>query len=125
MSLKKVVLSIILALGFTGCAAFEANQTHWTEQILTAAGFHVEPVATAEELAHVQTLKPRTVVQDRRGGEMRYVYADLDVCKCLYVGDEQQYQKYHALKIQKEIAEEQANMTVNQSLWDRWPATNR
>jgi hypothetical protein len=120
MSPKKLVLAIILALGFTGCAAIRANQTHWTEQLLTAAGFKVEPVATAEELAHLRTLK-RKVVQDRRDGEMRYVYADPDVCKCLYVGDEPQYLKYQQIKVQKEIAEEQANTMVYQNLWDRWP----
>ena len=90
MNLKRVVLVISLALGFTGCAAIRANQTHWTEQLLAAAGFHVESVATAEDLAHLRTLKPRKVVQERRGDERRYVYADLDVCTCLYVGDEQQ-----------------------------------
>ena len=38
---------------------------------------------------------------------MRYVYADPDVCTCVYVGDEQQYEKYQKLKVQKEIAERQ------------------
>ena len=107
MSPKRVVLAIVLALGFAGCAAIRPNQTDWTEQLLTAAGFQVEPVATAEELAHLRTLKPRKVVQDRRDDEMRYVYADPDVCTCFYVGDEQQYQKYQTLKVQKEIAERQ------------------
>jgi len=37
------------------------------------------------------------------------------------VGDEQQYQKYHGLKIQKEISEEQADMIAYRSLWGRWP----
>ena len=86
MSPKRVVLAIVLALGFTGCAAIRPNQTDWTEQLLTAAGFQVEPVATAEELAHLRPLKPRKVVQDRRDDEMRYVYADPDVCTCFYVG---------------------------------------
>jgi hypothetical protein len=119
--MKKLVLVIVLALGFNGCAAIRANQTRWTEQLLTAAGFQLEPVATAEELAHLRTLKSRKVVQDRRDGQRRYVYADPDVCNCLYVGDEQQYQKYQNLRVQKEIAEEQANTIVYQGLWNRWP----
>jgi hypothetical protein len=68
MNLKRVVLVISLALGFTGCAAIRANQTHWTEQLLAAAGFHVESVATTEDLAHLRTLKPRKVVQERTAG---------------------------------------------------------
>jgi len=107
MSPKRVVLAIVLALGFTGCAAIRPNQTDWTQHLLTAAGFQVEPVATAEELAHLRALKPRKVVQEGTDGQMRYVYADPDVCTCLYVGDEQQYQKYQTLKVQKEIAERQ------------------
>jgi hypothetical protein len=118
---KKVVLAIALALAFAGCAGIRANQTHWTEQLLTAAGFQVEPVATADELADFRALKPRKVIQDGRNGGIRYVYADPDVCKCLYVGDEQQYQKYQGLKIQKEISEEQADMIAYRSLWGRWP----
>jgi hypothetical protein len=112
--MKKLVLVIVLALGFSGCAAIQANQTRRTEQLLTAAGFQVEPVATAEELAHLRTLKPRKVVQDRSDGQMRYMYADPGVCKCLYVGDEQQFQKYQKLWVQKEITE------AHQGLW-AWP----
>ena len=117
----KVALVIVLALGFSGCAAIRANQTHWTEQLLTAAGFHVEPAGTPEELAHLQTLEPRKVVQDGRDDERRYVYADPEVCTCLYVGDERQYQKYQKLRIEKGIAEEQESTMVYQSLWNRWP----
>jgi hypothetical protein len=49
------------------------------------------------------------------------VYADPEVCTCLYVGDERQYQKYQELRIQKGIAEEQESTMVYQSLWNRWP----
>jgi hypothetical protein len=99
---RKVVLVIVLALGFSGCAAIRTNQTHWTEQLLTAAGFRVEPAGTAEERARLQALRPRKVVQEERDGERRYVYADPEGCTCLYVGNEQQYQKYQKLKIQKD-----------------------
>jgi len=57
----------------TGCGAIPANQTRWTEQLLTTAGFQTEPVAKAEEIAHLRTLKPRNVVQDRRHGQISYV----------------------------------------------------
>jgi hypothetical protein len=118
---RKVVLVIVLALGFNGCAAIRTNQTHWSEQLLTAAGFHIEPAGTAEERAHLQALRSRTVVQEERDGERRYVYADPEGCTCLYMGDEQQYQKYQKLKIQKNVAGEQASTMMYQNLWNRWP----
>jgi hypothetical protein len=40
------------------------------------AGFQMEPVAKAEELARPRTLEPRNVVQDRRDGQISYVYND-------------------------------------------------
>lgn len=120
--MQKLVPMIALILALTGCAAIRANETHWTEQLLTAAGFQAEPAATAEELAHLRTLEARVFVKEMRNGEARYVYADPDVCRCLYVGSERQYQHYQTyqkLQIEKEIAEEQAS-AVGWTVWDRW-----
>ena len=75
-----VGLSVLLDAGVgTVLPARTAQAGDATEQLPTAAGFQVEPVATAEELAHVRTLKPRKVVQDRRDGRVRYAYADPEV----------------------------------------------
>lgn len=117
--MQKLVPMIALILALTGCAAIRANETHWTEQLLTAAGFQAEPAATAEELAHLRTLEARVFVKEMRNGEARYVYADPDVCRCLYAGSERQYQTYQKLLVQKEIAEEQAS-AVGWTVWDRW-----
>ena len=112
----KVVLAIVLALGFGGCAVIPTKQTQWTEHLLTAAGFHVELAGTAGELAHLPTLKARKVVQDERDGAKRYVYAHPEVCACLDVGDDEKYQKYQRLRIQKGIAEEQESTMVYQAV---------
>ena len=123
------ILPLIVALGLsvTGCATIRAHQTAETEQILSAAGFQVQPADTPEKLAHLQTLTPRKVVQDVRDGQPQYVYADPETCKCLYVGDEQRYQKFQELSLQKKIADEQlsaaqANQdaSMNWGLWDPW-----
>jgi len=98
---------VALGLGVTGCATIRAHQTAETEQFLAAAGFQVKPADTPERLAHLQTLTPRKVVRSTRDGQVHYIYADPETCKCLYVGDEQRYQKYQELKLQKQIADEQ------------------
>jgi hypothetical protein len=107
---------VALGLSVTGCAAIRAHQTVETEQVLAAAGFQVKPADTPEKLAHLQTLTPRKVVRYTRDGQPQYVYADPETCKCLYVGDEQRYQKYQELSLQKQIADEQ--MSAAQSNWD-------
>src|SRR5216683_2088647 len=117
--MQKLVPMIALILALTGCAAIRANETHWTEQLLTAAGFQAEPAATAEELAHLRTLEARVFVKEMQNGEARYVYADPDVCQCLYAGSERQYQTYQKLQVEKEIAEEQAS-AARWTVWDRW-----
>ena len=113
---------VALGLSVTGCAAIRAHQTAETEQVLAAAGFQAEPADTPEKLAHLQTLTPRKVVRDVRDGQLQYVYADPQTCKCLYVGDEQRYQKFQELSLQKKIADEQrsaarANWEASMNWW--------
>ena len=107
---------VALGLSVTGCAAIRAHQTVETEQVLAAAGFQMKPADTPEKFAHLQTLTPRKVVRYTRDGQPQYVYADPETCKCLYVGDEQRYQKYQELSLQKQIADEQ--MSAAQTNWD-------
>ena len=115
--LRTLVLPLIaLSLSVTGCAAIRTHQTAETEQVLAAAGFQVKPADTPEKLAHLQTLTPRKVVRYSRDGQPQYVYADPETCKCLYVGDEQRYQKYQELSLQKQIADEQ--MSAAETNWD-------
>jgi hypothetical protein len=107
---------VALGVSVTGCTAIRAHQTAETEQILVAAGFNVKSADTPEKLAHLQTLTPRKVVRYSRVGQTQYVYADPETCKCLYVGDEQSYQKYQKLSLQKKIADEQ--LSAAQANWD-------
>ena len=113
---KPILPLVALGLSVTGCAAIRAHQTVETEQVLAAAGFQVKPADTPEKLAHLQTLTPRKLVRYTRDGQPQYVYADPETCKCLYIGDEQRYQKYQELSLQKKIADEQ--MSAAQTNWD-------
>jgi hypothetical protein len=61
-------------------------------------------------------------VRDVRDGQPQYVYADPQTCKCFYVGDEQRYQKFQELSLQKKIADEQlsaarANWEASMNWW--------
>ena len=122
----RILPLVALGLSVTGCATIRAHQTAETEQILAAAGFQVKPADTPEKLAHLQTLTPRKVVRYTRAGQPQYVYADPETCKCSYVGDEQRYQKFQELSLQKKIADEQlsaarANWDASMNWWGgRW-----
>jgi hypothetical protein len=126
-STRLILPLLALGLGMTGCAAIRARQAAETEQVLAAAGFRMKPADTPEKLAHLQTLTPRKVVRYTRDAQPHYVYADPDTCKCMYVGDEQGYQKYQELCLQKQIADEQLaaaqanrDASMNWGLWGPW-----
>jgi hypothetical protein len=106
--MKYALTLTLVALSVAGCATLWAGATRSTEQMLAAAGFHMEPATTPEARAELQTLKPRRLVA-RPGPVPTWVYADPDVCNCLYVGDEYAYQRYQRLALQQELMDAQIN----------------
>ena len=84
--------AVVLALALAASAC--ATGTRGTESMLTQAGFRQVPADTPKKLAHLQTLPERRIVIRTHQGKKYYVYADPDVCKCLYMGNSDQYQRY-------------------------------
>src|SRR5258708_33024389 len=99
-----------------------------TEQMLTAAGFRMEPADTPERQAELASLPPHQVlVQPVRVGDTPttgYVYVDPDHCHCLFVGDAKAYQAFQQLAVQKRIADEYlqaASLNENAAFeWSHW-----
>ncbi len=60
-----VVVAVILGLS-SGCATIRRHSTLETEQMLSAAGFHMKLADTPEKLAHLQTLTQRRLVPHRQ-----------------------------------------------------------
>lgn len=122
-----VVASVVIALG--GCATIRQHQALDTEQVLSAAGFHMKLGDTPEKLASLRALPPRRLVPNERAGRLYYVYADAEVCRCLYVGTESQYQEYQRLALQKRLVDEElmsaqdflSATTMNWGPWRPWP----
>ena len=72
---------------------------------LVAAGFRRVPADTPakqEHLAKMPKLLFTSATTGRR--ERRYLLADPDRCRCLYVGDEAAYQRYTNIELAKEEA---------------------
>jgi hypothetical protein len=116
-----------IALSLVGCASLQAQDTRATERLLGAAGFQVKAADTPEKVAHLQGLTSGKILRRERNGQASYVYVDRNVCNCLYVGTEQQYQTYRALARQQTMADEEKVVTEETSdprswgLWDLWP----
>ena len=75
---------------------------------------------TPEKLANLGTLTPRrTLIPQERDDRLYYVYADPDLCKCLYVGTSTQYER----ALQKGFANDQSiavGQELNALAWDLW-----
>jgi hypothetical protein len=77
----------------------------------------------------LRALPTRRLVPNERDDRLYYVYADPEVCRCLYVGTEPQYQEYQRLALQKRLADEElmaaqdflSATTMNWGLWEPWP----
>jgi hypothetical protein len=104
------------------------HQTQDTEQVLSAAGFHMKRCDTPETFASSRTRTARKLLPHQRDGQLYYVYADPEVCKCLYLGTEAQDQQYQRLALEKRLADEQLmaaqdnlSAAMNWGMWDPWP----
>jgi hypothetical protein len=79
------------AVFLSGVAALAACQTQQQpvtqpEDNLAAAGFIIRPANTPERKAMLSRLPPNRFVKRKKGDIIHYIYADLLVGGCLYVG---------------------------------------
>jgi len=111
-STKLLSRAIVTAAIFfcAGCSLFQLSpqqQADQTEPLLAAAGFRMLPADTPEKVAHLKKLPPLKLTPRQHNGQVRYAYADPYSCLCLYVGDEQAFQAYQRMALEKHIADEQ------------------
>ena len=95
----------------------ETLEAEDTEQVLAAAGFQMKVATTPEQMANLEKLSQRKLVIQEQNGQTRYVYADAQDCKCVYVGSERNYDEYQRLSVKEQIAEANADAALN---WDGW-----
>src|SRR5437867_6630892 len=92
----------------TGCATIRRSEAHSTEQLLVAAGFVMRPADTAERQQRLAARPPYRLESHTKDGKVVYTYADPDGCECLYVGGIKEYSEYQRLRVQRQIAADQA-----------------
>ncbi|HYR32840.1 MAG TPA: hypothetical protein VEQ87_00985 [Burkholderiales bacterium] len=113
-------------ISLAGCAAIGRQQAADSEQLLDAAGFRQLPANTAAREEGLKELRPRQLFARAWGDETRYVFADPDNCRCLYVGGEKEYAQLQRLR-QARIDEhdrlvkaDESDRTLNADLWGPW-----
>ena len=100
------LISVFLILALAGCATYRNQNAVEMESLLVASGFKMRMADTESKLAQLKELPQRKLVAQNWGGKVRYVYVDAANCKCAYVGDEQAYERFQDLALQRRIAEE-------------------
>jgi len=121
----------VVLLGGTlaaGCTAMRRDSAFQTERTLAAAGFQMKFADDPAKLASIAKIQPqRGLVPQQMDGEPRFVNADANFCKCIYVGTEKAYQRYQGLAIRQEIsdsrlaaAQAQESAAMNWGMWGGW-----
>lgn len=119
MHYKLVALSLLVAV----LAACQSTQVLQQEDDLGAAGFTVRIADTAERQDMMNRLPPNQFVQRVSGNSVHYVYADPVVCGCLYIGTQQEFDRY-VVNMQLDFAQAQRIAFLNYYdaawNWDAW-----
>ena len=99
-----------LSLSLLRCSSLEPapptpeQQAEQIEPVLTAAGFRMLPADTPEKQKHLDSLLPLQVeYYVGKTGNLHYYMADPYYCKCMYIGTEQNYQKYEQIKLNEQF----------------------
>jgi hypothetical protein len=113
----------ILAVGLLALVALAigCSTTKQTENLLSAAGFKMIPATTPEQQAHLKTLPPNKVTMVVREGKTYFAFPDAKQ-QVIYVGQQPQYDAYQKLRLQKQMADEQAQAAElnSEPAWGVW-----
>jgi hypothetical protein len=104
---RYIIVAAILIMLLAGCAANQEQEAQEMEHLLIAAGFQMKLADTPQKLAHLKTLSQLEFIRHEREGQVNYLYADANDCKCIYKGDEKSYQRFRVFARQQKLAREQ------------------
>ena len=96
-------ITLLLLAFLVGCASWDAQNK---ESLLSAAGFRTRTPTTPNQQAMFNRMTPYKVERRIRNGKVLYAYADKQN-NVVYLGGENEYQKYRQLALQQSIAQDQ------------------
>ena len=117
-------VGLAVAVMLTGCAAIQRSEARSTEELLAAAGFVMRPADTAERQQRLAALPPYRLESRTKDGKVVYTYADPGGCQCLYVGGSKEYSEYQRLRVERQIAADEAwaaqYSQMDWGIWEPW-----
>ena len=121
------VLIVVIVVSLAGCASYAERYAQANEQGLEAAGFERRVADTPEKLVSLEALTQRKILVYRRQERLYFVWPDTRFCKCLYIGNETQYQQYARLGFEQKLererltaAEENEAASLLERSWGPW-----
>lgn len=99
MALMAAALGAILV----GCGSAMQQTANQQEELLMAAGFAKKPADTPEKMARLRRVPLYEIAVRKKGEQPVYYYADPNVCQCIYLGNENNYQAYRRLLIERNM----------------------
>jgi hypothetical protein len=93
---RRAALTAVLIVAFFAgplAASQEGADMHMVD-----AGFIMRPADTAPKLERLKRLPPLKFVARTRNGTRYFLYADPDVCKCLFVGNAAALKAYRDMR---------------------------
>jgi hypothetical protein len=122
-SLSGIILLVLSVAGFQGLSGCASTRARNTESLLSAAGFRTVTPKTPQQQTCYEALPARELQRREAEGKVTYAYADKKE-GILYVGNEQNYQRFQELAHQERVAEQQlqaAQMNQTASInWSFW-----
>jgi hypothetical protein len=94
MAASKTRLLVLLLLGLFGA---EADAQEAKDMLLENSGFVIRPALTPQQLDRVRLLPPLKFVARTKNGQRYFLYADPDLCKCVFVGSALAMANYQSL----------------------------
>ena len=86
-------LLVLIVSAFSGCAGPKKISPFQMDQMLVRAGFQLHKAETPKQLDFLKTMPQNEIVHKTYNEKMYYFYAPESSCQCVYVGDEQAYQR--------------------------------
>ena len=106
-----VMLIFVILMGCAGTGKMSPFQM---DEMLVRAGFQLHSADTAKELDFLKSLPQNELVHKTYNEKVSYFYVDGSSCKCMYVGDEQAYQRFRQ-SVKEEQMDEKIETTSNQA----------
>ena len=109
---NKTTSTVFVMLFFVfiiGCAGTQKTSPLQMYELLVRAGFELRTADTPNKLNFIKSLPQKKVVAKKENEKLYYLYVvDTSSCKCMYVGDEQDYQRLHQMIKEHQMEEKLA-----------------